>query len=106
MAARDDRSGLAHFFGPAAQNLAQDLHPVTVGISDQIDREQDIPTHGVDIAQGIGRRDRAELIGIVNDRREEIDRRYDRPFAVDTIDSGIVRLAQADQELRKRFDWE
>jgi hypothetical protein len=95
-----DRTGLGDFFGPAAQNLAQDLYAKVVRKGDQIDGKKYPPAHGVNIGQGVGGRDRAEVVGIINNRREEIGRGDNRLFFIQAKYGRIICAIQTDQEVR------
>ena len=55
--------------------------------------------HGVDVAQRVGRRDLAEHVRVVDDRREEIDRVDDRQVAPQAEHSRIVGRFRADNHI-------
>ena len=67
----------------------------------QRQREERTPAHGVDIRDGVGRGDRAEVERIVDDRHEEIGRRDDRLILADLIDRRVVARLDADQQLAR-----
>ena len=53
-------------------------------------------THGIDIRDGIGCSNLAEVIGIINDRREKIYRLDDSFFAVEAYHCSIVDPMEID----------
>ena len=58
-----------------------------------------LAAHGVNIAQRVRRRDLPEDIGIVDNRREEIDRVDDRKVGAQSIHPGVVAGFGADQHV-------
>ena len=56
-------------------------------------------THGVNIAQGIRRRNLSECVGVINDRSEEIDRLHQRYIRCDTIHARVVGVIEADKHV-------
>ena len=68
--------------------------------AEQRQREQGRATHCVDIRDGIGRSDAAEIKRIIHDRQKEICRRHDRLLIVQTINGGIITRLGADQQVR------
>ena len=56
-------------------------------------------THGKNIIERVGRRDRAEVPRIVDDRREEVDGEHDRPLVVEAVDGRVIGRVEADEEL-------
>ena len=66
------------------------------------DGHQRRTAHGVDIADGVGRGDTSEVIGIVDNRHEEIGGADDTAFVIETEYRSIVTAAVAHPELRER----
>src|SRR5262249_55162399 len=60
VAAENRASGLAHLFRAASQDFGQVFHLAFPGPSENRERGNGPSTHGIDIAQRIGRRDRAK----------------------------------------------
>ena len=100
VSARDRAPGFAHLVGPALQDCGDHLGGEILGKGRDVQREQDIGAHRVDIVQRVGGRDRAEAVGVIDQRREEVQRLHDRLPLVEAIDSRIVGLVQTDEELR------
>ena len=61
-----------------------------VRVSDEIQDGFRFAAHGVHVAQGIGGRDLAEHVWIVDDRWKEVDRLDDGQFVRQLVDAGIV----------------
>ena len=68
--------------------------------ADQVQADLGYSTHGVDVADGVGRGDLAVLIGIVNRRRDEIGRDHDGDLARQPVDAGVIAGLVADQQVR------
>jgi hypothetical protein len=84
----------------AFENLADRVHRQLVDRhADQRQCEQRRAAHRVDVRDGIGCRDRAEIEGVVDDRHEEVGRRDDRLRVIDPVDRRVVRRLDADQQL-------
>ena len=72
----------------------------TVGQRDERQRGLRLGAHRKDVAQGVGRRDLAEDVRIVDECAKEIDGvNQDEPFR-DADDRGVVRGMQADHDVR------
>ena len=101
MPAGDHRARFPRFFRATTQDLRQDAFVQPLGPSQQVDGHEWLAAHGINIAQGIGGRDGAKVVGIINNRREEIGSGNDRALLIDLVNSRIIWLRQADQNLRK-----
>ena len=71
-----------------------------LGEADQVQRGQRGAAHGVDVAEGVGRGDPAEVEGVVHDRGEEVGRQDQREIVAQAIDRRVVRGRAADQHRR------
>ena len=58
--------------------------------------EDDLASHGVHVAQGVGCGDGPELVSGIHDGRKEIDRLHDGLFIVEPVDGRVVHSAQTD----------
>ena len=65
-----------------------------------VEREQDLASHRVHIAHGVGGRNRAKGIRVVDHRWKKVHRLDDGRGLVHAIDGGIIRCAKTDQEVR------
>ena len=101
MAADDNRPRLGHFFRPAAQNFPENRPIQPFRKSDEIDREEHLAAHRVNIGQGVGGRNRPEVIGVVDDRWEEIGCCYHRLLLVYLVNGRVIGLFQPYKEVRK-----
>ena len=71
--AREVGAGLQADVCPAAQHLGSELEGDLVARpGQQVDREERLAAHGVDVREGVGRRDPAPVVGVVDDRGEEV----------------------------------
>jgi hypothetical protein len=67
--------------------------------ADDRQRQQRHATHGIDVGQRIGRRDAAEIEGVIDDRHEEIGRRDQGLVVVELVDGRVIAGLDADQQL-------
>ena len=65
-----------------------------------VERRLRFTAHRINVGKGVGCGDRAEGIGIIHDRREEIERLYDSDFIIDFIDRCIITFIKADEKVR------
>ncbi len=77
VAAGNDCTGLTHLLCAAAQHLGQHFGWHIVGPGSEVNRKQRITAHRIHIREGIGRRNRAELVRIIHHGRKEVGSRYD-----------------------------
>ena len=69
------------------------------------EREQRRAAHREDVVERVRGGDGAEVAGIVDDGREEVDREDERALVVELVDGRVVRRAEPDEEvLRLRRD--
>jgi hypothetical protein len=61
--------------------------------------EEHLAAHGVDIAHGVGRGDRAVGPGVIHHRREEVGGLDQGALIVQAEDGGVIRLAQPHQHV-------
>jgi hypothetical protein len=99
MAADDGDPGLGRLLGASPKDLAQDLDRTFLRESDDVEGENRPGPHGVDVREGVGGRDPAEVIGAIDDRREEIDRLDERDFIRQAIDARVVGRGRADEDV-------
>jgi GNAT superfamily N-acetyltransferase len=64
------------------------------------DGHQRVAAHGVDVADGVGGGDAAEVEGIVDDGHEEVGGRDHAAFVVQGVHGGVVARGVADPQLR------
>lgn len=82
----------------AAQHLAGQLEGKHVARpAEQIDGGDGAPAHRVHIGEGVGRGDTAPVVGIVDDRGEEVGGRDERGGGGDTDHGGVVAGVEADE---------
>ena len=70
------------------------------------EREQRPRAHGVHVRDRVGRRDAAEVEGVVDDGREEVDALYEHEVVAQPDDGGVVERAGADQHARIVDRWQ
>ena len=96
---RQRAPGFGHLFGTAAQDLPQHVQIHALGEADEIQCRFDLTAHGVDIAQGIGRGNLPEGIGVIDHRREEIHRLHQSNVLGNAVDGSIVPAVVANQKV-------
>ena len=99
MAAREDRAGRAHLTISAVEHGAHRLDRQLLGERRHRQREQRLPAHREHVVQCVRRRDRAEVVGVVDDRREEVDREDERAVVVEPVDRSVVCRVEPDEEV-------
>ena len=99
----DDRDpGRRRDVRAAAQDLAQDVPAELLEREgDDVHRRQRHPAHRVDVRQRVRRRDPAEVVGVVDDRREEVDRHHERDLVGQLEHRGVVSGIGADEQPRR-----
>ena len=95
----DHRSGFLHFICAALEDAAQDIQVEVVWKAREIQCEERLASHRVDVAQSVGSRNLAEGVGIVYDRREEVSRADNGLIITHAIDSSIIGCGQTHQEI-------
>ena len=96
----DHRARLGYLVGPALKDGGQQIARQVVGPSGDIQRQDRAAPHRVDIAQRVRRGDGPELVGVVHNGREEVERLHERLVRAKGIDRRIVADVQADKERR------
>src|SRR5205807_4136314 len=61
---------------------------------------QRLGSHRVDVRQRVRRRDAAEVVRVIDDRGEEVDRLHDRQVVAQPVDGGIVGGRGVYEQLR------
>ncbi len=99
VAARDGNAGArAHGFA-AVEDAADRLDRQFVdGHPDERQREERRTAHRVHVGDGVGRGDHAEVVRVIDDRHEEVRRRYDGLPFVQLKDRRVVRGLDADEQ--------
>ena len=100
VAAEGDRAGQGDPLGGPAEDLGQDLQrELVVGEGRDIQRRDRAAVHGVDVRQGVRRRDPAERVRVVDQRREEIERLDQGEIGREAIHPRVVHGLGADQDV-------
>ena len=99
VSAGDDCAGFSDFVGAASEDVGDDLGRQVLWEGGNVEREENASAHGVDVGHGVGGGDRAELVGVVDERGEEIERLYERAVVVDGVDRGVIGACESDEQL-------
>ena len=99
MATSDDAARFLDLVGAAADDLCDYFLRQAIGEDGEVEGEEDIATHGVHVACGIGCGDGAVGIGIVDDGSEEIGGKDQCALFIEGENGCIVGLVQADEDL-------
>ncbi len=104
MAAGDGNAGRGANAFAAFEDLADHFQRQLVDRhADQGQGHDRRAAHGVHVADGVGRRDAAEVVGIVDDGHEKVRRGDQRLLVVEAVHGGVVGGLDADHEfLRHR----
>ena len=65
----------------------------------QRERHDRRAAHGVHVGNGVGRRDAAEIVRVVDDRHEKVGRRNERLLVVEPVNRRVVAGFHAHQQL-------
>ena len=98
--ARDDTARLGDLLDRALEDALELRKWRVLGPGRDVESEEHLPAHRVDVRHRVGRTDRAGCIGVVDDRREEVERFDDRDVARDQVDRGVVGRVETDEQLR------
>ena len=100
MPANQDNPGLVHLVHTAPKDIREHgkFHG-GIGKTNDIKSRDGSAAHGVNIAQGVGHGYPAELIGIVDDWREEINRLHDCQVFGKLIYAGILGALHTGNEI-------
>ena len=99
VAADHGATGFHHLGKAAGKNLLQDIEVAFFGEADDGERAQGTSAHGVNVAQGVGGRDLAESVWVVNDGGEEIYGLDQRLGGGNFVHSGVVGCIKANQHV-------
>ena len=100
VAAGDRDAGLRAHRLAAFEDLADHAHrQLLERHADQRERHDRARAHRVDVGDRVGRGDAAEVVRVVDDRREEIGGGDQRLRVVQAVDRGVVRGLGADQKI-------
>jgi hypothetical protein len=65
-----------------------------------VERRDRFPAHRVDVAERVRGGDPAEVVRVVDDGREEVDRLDEREIVAQAVDAGIVARSHAYEDVR------
>ena len=89
------RAGLADLLGAAAHDLAHDLGAEGTREREQVHRGERTAAHRVDVGQRVGGGDATEVVGVVDDGREEVDGKQRCRLVVEAVDGSVVARLEA-----------
>src|SRR5206468_1950104 len=99
VSAGDMATGLGCDVETTAENVAYELQRERLARPrQQIDREKGTAAHRVDVGERVGCGDPAPVVGVIDDRREEVRGGKDCGLAVDADRGSVVAGIEADEE--------
>ncbi len=99
VAAGDDAAGLDRLIVSALQNTADSIKGKAGRNAQKVHRERRLSAHRVHIAQGIRGGDLSKLVGVVDDRGEEVDG-VDRGEVIsELVNARVIARVESDDEL-------
>ena len=100
--------GLGRDLGAAAQDLRQQLAAAArrARTPTRFSALIGVAAHRVDVRERVGGGDPAEVVRVVDDRREEVDRADDRQVVAEAVDAGVVGGVEADEHVGIGVAWE
>ncbi len=100
VAAGDDDTRPERGIVAASQDLPQDLPAqVRERVGDQVEGRPRRAAHRVDVGQGVGRGDAAEVVRVVDDRREEVGGGHQSEVVAQAVNSSVVGRVKADKQV-------
>ena len=99
VSADDETAGFRRLVVTAPEHVAQQFGGQGGGEPDHVEGQQGARAHGVDIAQGIGGRHQAELVGVVGNGREEVHCHDQSGLVVQPVDGGVVAGVDAHEQV-------
>ena len=69
------------------------------GQRDEVEREQRRAAHRVHVGERVGGRDAAPVVGVVDDRREEVGGEDDGEIVTESVDGSVIRGVEADEQV-------
>ena len=100
MPARKASARFGYLLGSAAQNFAQNVQIHALWEADKVQCSLHLAAHGIDVAQGVGRCDLAEGIGVVHHRRKKIHCLHQCHIICYAVYSRIIPAVVPDQKVR------
>ena len=97
--AREQAAGLAHRSVGRGENGGHRVVGELLGERGDGEGEDRLAAHREDVVQRVDRRDRPEVVGIVDERREEVDREDERPPLVEPVDRRVVARREPDEQV-------
>ena len=105
MAAGDGNAGRRAYCSAALEDFAHHLgRDLVDGHAEDRQRQDRLAAHGVDVGDGVGGGDAAEVEGVVDHRHEEVGGGDDAGVVVELPHRGVVGGLGADQQLLERRD--
>ena len=100
MTAADQRARGAHHVVPAVEHARQQLERQPLARpGDEVEREQRRTPHRVHVGERVGGGDAAPVVGVVDDRREEVGGHDDREVVAQAVHRGVVRGVEPDEQV-------
>ena len=103
MTSGQNAPGLGYLFGSAAQDLAQNVQVHIFRETHQIEGSFHLATHGIHVAQGVGRCDLPEGIGVIHHGWEKVHRLHQGQIFCNAVDGGIIPAVIPHQQIRVLF---
>ena len=96
VSAHQRNAGFFHLVYPALEHVFQDGYvQLFYREADYVHGGQGLAAHGIDIAQGVGDGNLAEVVGVIDNGREEIDGLDDSQVIAQLVNAGIIQAFHA-----------
>jgi len=102
VSADENAAGLVDLFRAASEDFREIVEVTSAGITEDGERGEGFAAHGVDVAKGIRRGDRAEGVRVVDNGGKEVDGLHEGALLRELVDAGVVRRVEAHEEIRIR----
>ena len=99
MAAGEDRARSANLTVGTVEDRPDDLCGQLLGEGRDREGEQRHTAHREHVVQRIRGGDRSEVVRVVDDRREEVDREDERTLVVELVHRRVIRGVEPDEQV-------
>ena len=99
VAAGEDPAGRAHLLVGGAEDRGERLVRQALREGGDREREERRAAHREDVVERVRRGDAPEERGVVDERREEVEREDERALVVELVDDGVVGGREPDEEV-------
>ena len=99
MSAHDERAGLAHLVGSAPHDLGDHLGAERHGKRQYVQGDERLRAHREHVGKRVAGGNGAELVRVVDNRREEVERQHGRQVVAQAVHGAIVARLEPEHDV-------